>query len=646
MNYLFRTFIIVMLITVNVFATLASEVIFPVPQQVSKYDGVFHAKDGRAIIDAAVKLSLDDEVSDILFLLQEKEIANLSLAAATAPNEIAVLSVRIDPDVVQKSQGYRIDISAESIELIANNEPGAYYGLLTLKQVVENTKGELSCLSIEDWPDFDRRGVMLDISRDKVPTMESIKLMLDRFAAWKVNEVQLYVEHTFAYKNHETVWGKASPLTAEEVLELDKYCRERYIDLVPNQNSLGHMERWLKHEDYHYLAERPDSVKSDNWIIDGRRLTLCAVDPNAVEFMDSLYAEYLPNFSSAYANIGGDEPYELGYGRSADACEKYGKSTVYLDYMKKVVKRVNQYGKKAQMWGDIVTKHPELIPQMPKDIICMVWGYRPNHPFEKQCAQFQKEGIPFYVCPGTSGWRTYIGKTERAKLNIINAIENGKKYGAVGVLNTDWGDRGHMQPITTAYPALLFGAGMSWAAASNKEVDLETLLNTRVFNDETGIMGDAIMQLTNAYMGGEDVDQTGWPYFLMMDRVEVFFEKGYEFKHYDLGLLPGMRAEIKASINKLDDAKPKSIDGQIAIQEMKAAAKLADWGCRFVEARLKAPEQDIYQMSVKSRKRFAEQLNDIAQEHRQTWILRNRPGGLDDSVARMDKVRTLLLKGI
>ncbi|MCT4645481.1 MAG: family 20 glycosylhydrolase, partial [Carboxylicivirga sp.] len=541
---------------------------------------------------------------------------------------------------------YRIDITNESIELLANNESGAYYALGTLRQIIENSNKELNCMRISDWPDFKRRGVMLDISRDKVPTMESIKLMLDRFASWKVNEVQLYIEHTFAYKNHQQVWKDASPLTAEEILELDAYCRERYIDLVPNQNSLGHMERWLKHEDYFHLAERPVHIESDNWIIDGRRMTLCAVNPDAVEFMDDLYGEYLPNFSSKFVNIGGDEPYELGYGLSADACEKHGKSTVYLNYMKKIVKRSNQYGKKAQMWGDIVTKHPELIPLMPKDIICMVWGYRPEHPFEEQCARFQEEGIPFYVCPGTSGWRTYIGKTQRAILNINNAIENGKKYGAIGVLNTDWGDRGHMQPITSAYPALLYGAGMSWASDTNMEVDLAQLLNTRVFMDETGEFGQALMQLTNAYMGGKGVDQAGRPYFDMMDRIEFFFEKDYQLKHYDLELLPGMRREIKQALKKVEKAQPTSIDAQIAIQELRTAARLADWGCRFIEARIAAPEQDIYKVSARLRKQLANELEAISEEHRQTWLLRNRPGGLSDSVARMKKVKQLLLKGM
>jgi len=80
------------------------------------------------------------------------------------------------------------------------------------------------------------------------------KQLIDRLASWKINQFQLYTEHTFAYRRHPDVWAKASPFTGEEVLELDAYCRERFIELVPNQNSFGHLHRWFEHPQYLELA--------------------------------------------------------------------------------------------------------------------------------------------------------------------------------------------------------------------------------------------------------------------------------------------------------------------------------------------------------------------------------------------------------
>ena len=70
--------------------------------------------------------------------------------------------------------------------------------------------------------------------------------LVDLLASWKINQLQLYTEHTFAYQRHRTVWADASPMTAAEIQELDRYCQKHFVDLVPNQNSLGHLERWLK----------------------------------------------------------------------------------------------------------------------------------------------------------------------------------------------------------------------------------------------------------------------------------------------------------------------------------------------------------------------------------------------------------------
>ena len=107
---------------------------------------------------------------------------------------------------------------------------------------------------------FAVRSYMLDISRDKVPTMGTLKQLVDILARFDYNQFQLYTEHTFAYAAHKAVWEKASPLTAEEIRELDLYCVMHGIELVPNQNCFGHMERWLTKPDYNHLAELPKGV--------------------------------------------------------------------------------------------------------------------------------------------------------------------------------------------------------------------------------------------------------------------------------------------------------------------------------------------------------------------------------------------------
>ena len=64
---------------------------------------------------------------------------------------------------------------------------------------------------------FAVRSYMLDISRDKVPTMGTLKQLVDILEKFNYNQFQLYTEHTFAYAKHKAAWGAASPMTASEI---------------------------------------------------------------------------------------------------------------------------------------------------------------------------------------------------------------------------------------------------------------------------------------------------------------------------------------------------------------------------------------------------------------------------------------------
>src|SRR5260370_11247177 len=104
-------------------------------------------------------------------------------------------------------------------------DAGLFYAPATLAQLARLNNGSLPAGTISDHPDLAVRGVMLDVSRDKVPTMQTLRDLIDRLASWKVNQVQLYSEHTFAYQDPSDVHAAASPYTAEEIRELHAFCR-------------------------------------------------------------------------------------------------------------------------------------------------------------------------------------------------------------------------------------------------------------------------------------------------------------------------------------------------------------------------------------------------------------------------------------
>ena len=112
--------------------------------------------------------------------------------------------------------------------------------------------------------------------------------------------------------------------------------------------------------------------------------TLCPTDPGSVELLADLYSRLLPNFTSGLFNVGCDETFDLGQGRSKDECRRRGVHRVYLDFLFRVSELVARHGRRMMFWGDIILKDPELIGELPKNAIALNWGYEADHPFEAE----------------------------------------------------------------------------------------------------------------------------------------------------------------------------------------------------------------------------------------------------------------------
>ena len=544
-------------------------------------------------------------------------------------NPLEVLVTVHDSSIPE--QGYHLTVAADGVTLRHSTPVGAHYGRLTLGQLVQQYGDALPALMIDDAPDFPRRGVMLDCSRDRVQRMETLYALIDKLAAWKINELQLYMEHTFAYTGHEEVWKDASPFTAEEVQALDAYCNERYIDLVPCQSCLGHMERWLKHPRYRDLAEKPEGFIAPWDAMNTLRppATLDPSDPRSFELVASLFDELVPNFSSEFVNICDDEPFELGMGKNATlVAEKGGR--VYLDYLLKLYHHITAKGKRVQFWADIITQHPDLVPELPKDIIPLVWGYEDYEPAETQCQMVSASGLPFYVCPGTSSWNTVAGRTDNTMGNLRRAAEHGLKYHAVGYLNTDWGDNGHWQALPVSYLGFAYGAGVSWCYAANVDMDVPATLNRFAFDDAADVMGQVAYDLGNIYKLIPLPQRNSQWLFQMLQSSDARNAERYE-KHADpsqplpVHVVGGAMEQIEVILGRIEAARlrdPKE-DGLVK-EEFKVAGELLLHGAkRLLRQFGEAPELDADLYT---------ELSELVERQRALWLQRSRPGGLNDSL--------------
>lgn len=443
-------------------------------------------------------------------------------------------------------------------------------------------------------PAFATRGVMLDISRTKVPTMATLFALVDQLAAWRLNHLQLYTEHAFAYTGHDVVWKDASPMTPAEMRALDDYCGARGIELAANQNSLGHLHRWLKHPHYLHLAECPDGYTTPWGEKRGGPFSLNPVDPASLTFMAGLYDQLLPLIRSPLVNAGCDEAFDLGQGKSRTTCEQRGKGRVYLDYLKQIKKLIEARGKVMMFWGDIILHHPELIPELDRNLVALVWGYEADHPFDEQCAKFAAARIPFWVCPGTSCWNSFTGRFTNARANLDAAARAGSTYGATGFLITEWGDNGHWQTRPFTMLALAAGAVTAWKGHAPDDATLAHMVDH----------ASALIGLGNLYLAA------GFPW------------------HNTSPAFPLLRFQEPTTVLE----KWTSENLRAARQQLAHLTLPPDDEIRLGAAMLDAALQRGLHLKTGERTGDLSQLKFILAEFERLWLLRNRPGGLAESI--------------
>jgi hypothetical protein len=540
-----------------------------------------------------------------------------------------------DPNVVP--QGYRLSITPDGIRCAYSDAAGAHYARLTLAQLSDQYGDIIPAMTIDDAPDFERRGVMLDCSRDRVPQLRTLYALIDLLASWKINELQLYTEHTFAYAGHEEVWAQASPFTPSDIEALVRYCQARFIDLVPCQSSLGHMERWLKHPRYAPLAEAPDgfTLPWESWgelQIVRPPSTLDPSDPGSLKLVASLFDQLLPLFPSEYVNICDDEPFELGAGKNRHAVETRG-GRVYLDYLLRLHDHIAARGKRVQFWADIITQHPELIPELPPRIVPLIWGYEDWQPAEQHVEMVASTGLAFYVCPGTSSWNSLSGRTTNAIGNLRRAAELGLKYHALGYLNTDWGDHGHMQALPVSYMGFAYGAALAWCHRANRDADIAALLDRYAFADHAGVMGQVALDLGDVHtlLPIPQVNSS-WLFHaifwsereLRLRCQQVVAEAGAE----PLTAEPvrAALARIESILARIDGADMARDDALIKA-EFRHAGRLLMHGAKRMLRMLGAPD-------APDNATMRAELEPLVAEQRRLWLARSRPGGLEDSLAR------------
>jgi hexosaminidase len=408
-------------------------------------------------------------------------------------------------------EGYWLRAGSDRIDCAAAGDAGLFYGAETLCQLIRANRrppragyragggygirtyppplggggAGLPCVTIRDWPSLRWRCFQDDLTRGPSSTLETLKREVALGAGLKMNLFTYYMEYQYAFKKHPMIGPKHGSLTPEDLRALVDYSQRLHVDVLGNQQSFGHFEHILKHEQYAHLRETPN--------------ILCPVKEESYQLLDDLYSEVCPILPFAMFNVCCDETWGLGTGPSKELAEKIGVGGLYVRHIRRIHDLLrDKYRKRMMIWGDIILQHPDQLDQIPKDTVMLTWGYGPRESFEDQIIPFARSGYEFFVCPGISNWSRILPDFGAATTNIRNFVRDGAKHGALGVLNTAWEDDGEaLQGYK--WHGYAWGAESAWNASTTTPEDFNRRIGAVLFGEPGDHFGRAIELLAQTH---------------------------------------------------------------------------------------------------------------------------------------------------
>ncbi|MFC3798650.1 family 20 glycosylhydrolase [Cohnella sp. GCM10012308] len=339
------------------------------------------------------------------------------------------------PDVARlPSQGYRLTLAGPAAALGANDAAGLFYGLQTLRQLLD-LGDPLPALTIADWPDTPLRCMNYDL-RQTFSKPELLVSYVDAFAAFKTNALLIEYEDKFPFARHAEFRHPAHALTDAELDGLLDAAARNFIEVIPLQQTFGHLEYILGRDAYRHLRETASSTGE-----------LCPSHPDAFGLVAGLLEEIAARHpNSRYLHLGCDEVYSLC---ECPICrEKYGgsRNLAFLDFVNKLIDYTCGLGKKPIIWQDILADcSDEELGMLDPRVAVMIWHYNGKNidrvagslAPRLQARGIEVMGAPSVRCFDRKDDQNYPLVRERMS-NVDQWAAAAEGYGLSGLVGTNW----------------------------------------------------------------------------------------------------------------------------------------------------------------------------------------------------------------
>ncbi len=394
---------------------------------------------------------------------------------------ILTLVLTQNNDLPSSSEGYILVIKDDQVTISSRGEAGLFYGCQTLLQLLEDAHDqqiEVPACKITDYPEIAYRAVHWDLKYHLDHEFYYYQL-IDRFARIKVNAIMVEFEDKLRYRRAKPV-GASHAISIEEFAAISRYAKDRYIEISPLVQGLGHASFILKHAEYKELRDDPNS----DYVFD-------PLNPKTYDLQFAMYEDAIDATPGGkYLHVGGDEVYNLG---QSELSKKSGKKVFELQlyWLNKVCEFARQHNRIPVFWDDMIFslsglletiheavnmpmetavkswqenehKLDDYIGLFPKDCIYMRWTYWNTKTYGnlKAIDWFKSHGLKVMAATGAQTMSPMLPRNNSMFEPIKDFCEITSKKKLEGILCTTWDDS---SPHFETYLRGLYDfASMSW----------------------------------------------------------------------------------------------------------------------------------------------------------------------------------------
>jgi len=281
--------------------------------------------------------------------------------------------------------------------------------------------------------EFKIKGFHLDL-RIQVMKPKALKAFALKLSKSGVNTLIMEYEATFPFEKHPLIANRYA-YTKTEIADFVKYCSTLGIDVIPLQQSFGHVEYILRFPKYAKLRESNKDYSQVNPM----------EEKLARELFKDLFTEMAELHPSKYIHIGCDETRLLGFGPKSKAkMDKFGVGKLYGDYVKLICDIVLEMGKTPVLWADIALKHPESLKSLPKGVVFVDWNYGWDLNKFGDHKKLMESGFEVWGAPSLRSSPDNYNLTTWQKHfnNIKDFVPQARDLGYTGMLMTSWSTSG------------------------------------------------------------------------------------------------------------------------------------------------------------------------------------------------------------